>query len=1551
MIRHIMLCAISMLGLQALQAQIPKNISLPTNKLGQPSSQKMDCNDAGTIRFDVASFDGQSNDISLDTIFLCFGDSLQIIHNGDADLTGDPNLATPPGIGYGFYDCRPTITGPDIATILTDPCVNTTSPIVLPGLGSVDQTFGIWVATDEPNGNLTLTNNGVLQAGFNNGDAQPIQFWFAPITLDEFATQGFEDAGAGTGPCVDVAVDEAFSVVFLNAITATDQQVNSSPTGCIGSFMVEGGLPEFNTLELYDIDISLQSDPDVKGQLLNVPNHGDMVEFFVPQPGIYDITVADGKSCAANFNMDLSFCQAVTFQFPLENVPPGQNVCLPITVEDFNAVGSMQFTIEWDPTIITFSNVGAFRSDMPDISTSSFNLTQPGVLAFSWADISFNGVTIPDGETLFEICFDVIGELGDCSPIEMTSRQTPIEIGDRTTPEPFPYGVVVEGGKVVVSDEILFAVLEQDSLSCPDAVDGSFTLTVADGTAPYRFTWNTVPPSGPDQGQIVINEDGGSFTVPGLNAGTYQVTVEDSSNPLNTHIDTIEVLAGPTIGVDLIPTSPSCFGESDGAVQVQLLLDGVIQNNPGPEFTFSWNTTTENVTELTGISSGFYSVVVTDQTGCTASASTTLSQPAALVVLPQNTFPVDASCTGAEDGSITITATGGTTADGNYTYTWDNGLGTVTAASSQITDLNPGEYCVTVTDDNNCVFTDCFTVAAVKTLSITPVITDVSCNGFTDGEIFITGNTTGAPQDLPYTFTWENFTTPPVDNNTTSTLTDLPAGQYIVNMQDASGAGCQVSDTFQVVEPEVLEVTLLEQTNETCVTGQDGSARVMVEGGTPEYTYGWTHNDTLNSAFADTLRSGMYTVTVTDQNSCVDSLEIFILAPTPPNIVSLDDTNVSCPSDTDGELSVVAQGTSADINGYLWSNGSTQTTISNLSPGVYYVTITQENSCAAVDSAFVLSPGPVVLDSFDLVAPQCPGDGDGLATIFASGGTAPYRYTWSTNPGNPTTVNPLPALSAGAYTVTVTDANNCPPLVANFDILDPASIVITLDTTAIVPVSCPDDMLCDGQATAFAAYSDGSDGSFRFEWTSGEVDDGVILSNAAQLCRGAGSLTVSDGTCGETFNFNVGSPEDIDVLATPTPVSCNGLTDGSISISLSGGTAPFNILWTQTGETTTDISNLGAGTYDAVITDANNCPVTQSVIVNEPEVFDVMISDDASTPTVSCSGEDDGRVVVFTTGGNDLGATPYNWANGIAMNSSPEATGLSPGTYAVTVTDTRGCQDSVTYTITEPLPLIVQLAPVAPPLCFGDPAQISIDTITGGAGTDFLDYTYTVNNNLPFPPNITSTVFGAGPHSVIIRDPNGCTDTSFVSVDEPEPIVIDLPDRIVVELGDSLTVLDPIVTPFGGNYSYLWTPGDGLSPNDTVRNPSIFPLQSQQYTFSVTNENGCEAIADVFVELDANRNVYIPNVFAPDGIGVNNDVFTIFTCTGVTNVNFVKLYDRWGGVVYERTNLDPSCTGIRLWDGRVNNQPYNSGVYVYLVEVTFLDGVTLLYRGDVTLLR
>ena len=194
-------------------------------------------NDAGAISF--GTLIGQSNDVSPDTIYLCFGDTLPIIHNGDFQINGDPNPATPPGIGYAFYDCRPTVDGPDLAAILTDPCLNRTSPLVFMG-GNFPQTQGIWVAVEEANGNLRLTNSGFHQEAFNMGVPEPVQLWFAPITVDNFAVLEYENGG----PCVSASIGEAFSVVYLEAVQVTADFPDFGPA-LQGAFSVVGGLPEF----------------------------------------------------------------------------------------------------------------------------------------------------------------------------------------------------------------------------------------------------------------------------------------------------------------------------------------------------------------------------------------------------------------------------------------------------------------------------------------------------------------------------------------------------------------------------------------------------------------------------------------------------------------------------------------------------------------------------------------------------------------------------------------------------------------------------------------------------------------------------------------------------------------------------------------------------------------------------------------------------------------------------------------------------------------------------------------------------------------------------------------------------------------------------------------------------------------------------------------------------------------------------------------------------------------------------------------------------------
>lgn len=1534
-----------------LLAQTPQNIMLDGPvRASSTGHARMDCNDAGTISF--LPFSGQSNDVTPDTIYLCFNDVLQIDHQG-GNLDGDPNDNTDPGFGYAFYDCRPTVTGPDLASILGDACLNKTSPITLPNGTTQDQTYGIWVAAQDPNGDITFQNSGALQQSFNGGD--PILFWFAPITIDDFANRGYETDGVGgaQGPCVDVNVDDAFAVVYLNEVSISAEQVISGSTGCSGTFQVTGGLPEFMASEEYTIDISLSTDPSIKGVVTSssAPRHNSTVEFMVPRAGTYNIEVRDGKNCPATIAMDFTTCTAVTFNFPLENVAPGQVECLPVTVEDFNMVGSMQYSITWDPAVLEFQNINNPNPALTDL-TNSINQNDNSTLLVSWFDAGVTGVTLGDGAVLFEMCFDVVGQAGSTSPVIMTDTPLTIEVLDTDSN---PYGVIVNGGQVTVSADDLFVLIEPEDLQCATEPSGSFTITVNDGVAPYFYAWNSVPPVGADQSGILSNP-GESVTINNLTEGTYQVTVTDSNSPAGMFVDTFELIAPPRLGANFNVAEPSCFGATDGSISVR-----VSDGTPNPDlskYTFTWNVPAGNVSTLNNLPEGFYSVTVSSENGCEAVASATLFEPLPIVVRddPQDKVISPATCNGALDGEITVIPSGGTSASGNYTFMWNNGV-SQRASSSTISGLDPGEYCVTITDENGCQFSDCYIVAAEKEITITSLVTDVSCFDGNDGSIVVSGSTTPASaEDLPYTFAW-SVNAGAEENGTPSSSTqqNLGAGSYSVTMTDNDPTGtCMTTATFDIIRPDSIAINITDINNETCNDnpsggiGQDGNISVSVSGGTGAYTYEWSHDASLNSPNANGLTAGDYTLTVRDENDCTKALNFSIEAPTPPSITSLADDSVSCPNDADGELTVTAVATAAPITGYLWSNGSTQTTISNLMPGTYTVTVTASDNCQNIDTAFVTSPGLVTQDSISLRLPGCPGQNDGQIAVFVSGGTPPYTYRWSTDPNNATTINPISSLSAGTYSVTVTDANNCTPLVIdNIVLSDPPSI--TANLTVESPVSCPDDLTCDGRVLAEGLYSDGTTGIFNFVWSSGETDLDVASSTATELCRGPQTLTISDGACGVTIDLDVPSPDDFAVTADVTNISCFGLTDGTIGLETAGGTAPYDYLW-QDGPSGPDRSNLGAATYQVVITDANGCNLTQTVPIAEPDELVLNIDENLSTPTISCAGENDGVIVVEEVGGNGLGTSPFAWSGGIAPADSPRADNLAPGTYTVTVTDARGCQADTTYTIGEPIPIVVDIQEPIPPLCFGDPSLIIINDISGGTGQDFLDYTYTVDNNgLNFPPNQPATVFGMD-HIVRVSDPGGCTVEVEVSIPQPDEITIDLPSEITVELGDSV-MLSPVISPIGGVFTYQWTPETPDIRSTTIPNPVVFPFSSEEYTLLITDPNGCTAEASVFIDLDANRNVYIPNAFSPDGDGIN-DEFRLFTCTGVRGVNFARVFDRWGEIVFDSDDIAVNCfDGAALWDGRKGGKPASPGVYVYIIEVEFLDDVTLIFRGDVTVLR
>lgn len=1550
MIQRLILFVLLLFTLAHVHAQVPQGIHLK-GKLGRPSNSlvKSACQDvhAGTVTYGSETHRGESNDVDGDTVYLCANDYLLIDHDeGSGNLSGDPDPSTEPGFGYAFYLCPPTISGPDLATIATDRCL-------IPNPDPTSQ-VPIFVATLGREGDVDFVNDGRLQQFFTGG--QPILIWFAPITFDNLVTLDIggeridrgEYEGNPAGPCVHANVDEAFAVVYLNPVTADQITTNGA---CGGSFRLRGGLPQFDGTQYTSISITLEGNPSVQGTVLSTGaiTHNSVVQFQVPQPGVYNVVVEDSKSCPVSFQVEVTSCSGVSLTLPQNNVSPGGTICVDVTADAFVDVYTFQFSVNWDPSVLQFQSISNFNPQASGFDAADFNLAQASIgrLSLIWYDQDeFLPVNLPDGATLFSICFTAIGDLNDSSPLVFSDTPTEIIV---TADDDVRFNVNTNNGQINISDETLFTNYDINDEGCGNANDGSFVLTVAGGTPPYQYSWDLVPGTGnPRPGFPSITRSGGTSSVDDLAGGIYQVTITDATaGSPNMRVDTITIGQGVNLGAEFqVVSRPSCFGDTDGSIRVNILENGVRVNNPGPEYQILWTTNSTEQT-ITGLASGFYGVAITKD-GCTATASTTLSSPGRLEVSTINI--TDATCRGVQDGFLSVEIGGGTPDNnGNINFQWN--IAAVNGDfpfEQNISGLDPDTYYLTVTDGNGCVLQDSFIVSAQKEINIGRLeIDEVVCNGEENGEIRVTAQAIGGTEALPYVFNWTatpvlDANSQPISTDRESTLPNLFASEYGLVIQDADG--CQFDTTFIVGEPEKLQVTLVNKTNVTCgTTLGDGTATLAVANGVYPYTYVWDTFPNLTDSIALNLLPQQYDVLVTDANGCTDSITVIITAPQGPVVTSIQNDQLDCFNDSDGQVSVTATAGEAAITRYVWSNGDTgPTTGNNLTPGVYYVSVEDANSCITVDSALVTAPLPLGRDSVTLERPSCPGDANGRITLFVRGDNTPFSYAISSNPGQTNPGNVFAALAAGTYTITVTDANNCAPLIETITLPDPPSIVV--EFTQIDSSSCANAMTCDGQATAIARYSDGESGLFDFQWLgrSQTQATNTVNSRAIDLCGGLQYVRVTNGVCADSFAVEIPSPEAITVEINAVAVSCFGEDDGTAMVTPTGGARPYSFFWEGLGSRTNSVQNLTAGTYTVLITDANNCTLDQTVNVGQPDSLILAIDNSVTNRLVTCNGDADGIIKVTVLGGND-GKT-FSWTSNVGSSTDSIAMNLKPGTYTITVTDGMGCTDTTSATIREPLPISFTVDTPEAIRCNGEQTEIVISQQpTGGQGpySFFVDgIRGDIGEGIP--------VF-AGDYIVVVRDIKQCTAETAISISEPPALEVILPEVLEIQLGDSLR-LEPDFNTVKLLDSIIWTPSTYLS-NPNIENPIVRPIQSTTYTLRVKDEDGCEAVGMVFVDVDRKRNVFIPNIFSPNFDG-RNDEFIIHTGPGVRSINSIRIFDRWGALIFEQTDEIPgSASGSIRWDGRFNGEVVSTGVYVYIIEVSFEDEEHLIYRGDVTVVH
>ena len=1332
-----------------VKAQVPQSIQYE-GKMHLSSSKEMACNNAGTVKISLGQ-GVQTND----PVFLCFGDSIFIDHQGDQDLSGDPNPLTTPGIGYAFYKNVPTVDGPTLNSVLFDPSILVVPPA--PG--------GLWVATGpNPSGDMNFVNNGNLQLLFNAG--KPVQIWFAPITIDNWATKTYE--GTPAGPCVNVNINEAFPVVYLNKITTTG--VGTQPlagTVSEGSFIVNGGWPEFAGAQNYTINIQLKSNPLIKGTLTSgIAKSGSLVKFTVPQDGIYVITIDDGKTCTYSFDMEFVFKPYPTITYNLGSGIgyQGDTVCIPVTVDNWNVVVGHTLYMTFDHNVLEF--ISGSYTNPSDFSAPQFSVSPPDTLiSIAIANNTDNGISLPDGSILFTICFKLIGNPLDCSEIKFDSLSQFDKCNVGITDGNFNYfdaSLNLIGGQICILPTNMGIQLSSTVVQplCNGSTDGSIEIKAIGGIAPYNYNWTStgLPPN---SGSGTIPTLGGTALLSGLSAGTYHITVTDTDNPQGLAI------------LDIVLQDPNPIN--------------VVFNSIGP------------------------------------------------------------ICSNTMDGTIDITLTNGGT--GPYTYVWNP------TASDPLSQsfLGNGTYKLTVTDVNNC------TATFSQTFNTTPVI---------------------------------------------------------VNFVSLQNLGCG--------------------------SATSGSITVDASGGTGPYDYLWSNVPPGMAATVSNIGVGNYTVTATDAEGCTASFDTSIINLPGILIMGFDSVSVLCGGVASGSLTVLLNiPPGSTVASYNWSGptpGANQASITGLLPGAYYITVTDDKGCMSIDSAKLFAPLPLTIQGEIKNDPVCPGDKNGSVGVSMAGGTQPYSYIWSTNPGVPTFLSVIPSLSAGTYSFTITDANGCGPLVKIITLVDPPNIVnvfSNLKTTACFSGGC------DGGATVDVNYSDGTNGNFNITWASGEADMGFSSSTAFMLCKGWQTVTISDANCGLIDSVFILTPSEILVdIDTLVNVSCMGLSDGSIKLNTSGGTPGYSYQWSAPGSIKDTISNLLAGNYFVNVFDTKGCKAdTLFFTINEPQLMEAMI-DTNNTKGVTCANDNDGRIGIFYIGGNSGNAT-YIWSPNVS--SSDLAVQLPYGSYYVTITDPRGCTDSASYTISAPPAIFATIPPIVEPDCFGYQTFATVTAASGGAGAP---YTFDVDNGPNVAINEKIPIL-AGDHLITVFDKNGCTYDEMLSVSEPLPIVVNLGPDVEIQLGDSLELL-PSVSVVTVD-SFRWAPIQYIT-SLTSLNTFVKPVEPTTFTLKVWDDTGCFGSDDIFVDVDNNRNVFIPNVFSPNGDGIN-DKFNIGTGIGVERINYMQIYDRWGELLYEAKNIMPGESTSYGWDGRFGTQFMNTGVYIYLIEVRFLDNVSLLYRGDVTLFR
>lgn len=942
------------------------------------------------------------------------------------------------------------------------------------------------------------------------------------------------------------------------------------------------------------------------------------------------------------------------------------------------------------------------------------------------------------------------------------------------------------------------------------------------------------------------------------------------------------------------------------------------------------------------------------------------------------------SCYNGNDGAITVNAGGGS---GGYVlwYKSDadptprslsfNGAGIVTLPG-----LTAGNYYLNVRDRNNCYAKNADGTEKVITVSLTQPATPLTVNitgtqeptafGYTNGSItaLVTGGTPNPGGS--YNIQWKKANgaiVPAVNGPNGSgyqTLAgNLGADTYTLTVTDAgyagatgSTAGCTATATVLVTQPPLLEVSAVITDSIRCNGDANGTLQATAAGGKPKaaapyYTYEWYQlaGGTLTAigqtgTTATGLTAGQYQVKVTDANNIEKLSDIINLVDPDPLQIYFTATPASCYDGSNGAISTVITGGTPAYQ-YNWNTGTQASGLSGLPTGAYTLTVTDYHSCMKTDIAFVNQPAaPLRIVTPVLTYPRAYGYTDGSIKVLLNGGTplpgGAYNITWQKSDGTVLATHTeqavsggyetlLPNLGAGAYTITVTDANytgagpdmqGC-TVTGTFTLTEPPALVLSVAEQHYV--SCHGD--ADGVLAATASGGVPISGPlpYRFEWykANGAVYNaiGQTTDTARGLAAGTYKVIITDwnGITKESAPILLAEPDLLQVQLTSRAVSCNGGNDGFVKSTVTGGTLPYSWSWSNSAATP-DIPDQPAGDYHLLLVDGHGCTQQPSATITQPAA--PLTVADVTTINPSAYTYTDGSIAITLTGGTPNADGSYNvqWLNSnnqVLGNHSAQVTpngyvttlqNAGDGAYTLQVKDaqfsictnnsTSGCYVSVANTLHEPPLLKAVIAEKRYISCKGDSDGQLVAHATGGIPlANGLPYQYRwfkiVNGGMQPIPQTDSIITGmpTGRYLVQVTDYNRITrssDTFYLA--EPGKLAIALNATPVTCSSGQDGSITALVSGGTAPFHYEWTTGDTAS---TIRN-----LNEGNYLLFVKDAHSCETQNNV-------------DIFIPGGIVIDADIKAP-TCHGYCD-GYIKTAVS-GGVPPYRYQWSTGAAGTAL---------------------------------------